>query len=265
MARNSENVMARFLFAILKQKDLKDINWDQVAQDPVLLESITNGHAARMRFSRFRSTVTGKGPQKRRRRVGKARVSKSAKGHPSAKGRPSAKGHPSEKDRPSEKDHQSKKDAVIKPESDVNVSSNAQVCRDVLGLSTYDGNSTSCPSQHQPFRLTSPYMGDTQNDFSPRFATPCSDDLTWVMSVPPAAVENAADSFVRGADAGPDLLNHEAPSPAISTFGTPYGYYPYDSRPVFQSQDISELCATQTLMDYIQNWTNDFHDPQFLW
>jgi len=58
MSPNSDNAMARFLFAILKQKNLKDIDWNQVAQDPVLLQPISNGHAARMRYSRFRATVT---------------------------------------------------------------------------------------------------------------------------------------------------------------------------------------------------------------
>lgn len=42
---------------MLKQKCLKDIDWNRVACDPVLLEEISNGHAARMRFSRFRTTV----------------------------------------------------------------------------------------------------------------------------------------------------------------------------------------------------------------
>jgi hypothetical protein len=76
MSPNSDNAMARFLFAILKQKNLKDIDWNLVASDPVLLQPITNGHAARMRYSRFRATVTGSESQKRNRVDGKARVSK---------------------------------------------------------------------------------------------------------------------------------------------------------------------------------------------
>ncbi|TWU78647.1 hypothetical protein ED733_005485 [Metarhizium rileyi] len=85
MSPNSDNAMARFLFAILKQKNLKDIDWNQVAQDPVLLQSITNGHAARMRYSRFRATVTGHEPQKRGHHGGKKRVSKSSKTDHSSK------------------------------------------------------------------------------------------------------------------------------------------------------------------------------------
>ncbi|KAK5997106.1 hypothetical protein PT974_02458 [Cladobotryum mycophilum] len=79
MTPNSDNAMARFLFAILKQKNLKDIDWNQVASDPVLLEPITNGHAARMRYSRFRATVSGQ-PSKRRVSGEKPRVSKPKKG-----------------------------------------------------------------------------------------------------------------------------------------------------------------------------------------
>ncbi|RMZ91559.1 hypothetical protein DV736_g1215, partial [Chaetothyriales sp. CBS 134916] len=45
----------RFLYLILKQLDLKIINWQQVADDL----GIKNGHAARMRWSRFRGHVEG--------------------------------------------------------------------------------------------------------------------------------------------------------------------------------------------------------------
>ncbi|PCD41762.1 hypothetical protein AU210_004306 [Fusarium oxysporum f. sp. radicis-cucumerinum] len=82
MAPNSENAMARFLLAILNQKNLKDIDWNQVASDPVLIEPITNGHAARMRFARFKTTVLGTQPQKRTRPAGpadKSRVTKARK------------------------------------------------------------------------------------------------------------------------------------------------------------------------------------------
>ncbi|KAK2830993.1 hypothetical protein FQN49_007108 [Arthroderma sp. PD_2] len=45
----------KFLYTILKQLDLKSIDWNLVASQ---LE-ITNGHAARMRFSRFRQHMEG--------------------------------------------------------------------------------------------------------------------------------------------------------------------------------------------------------------
>ncbi|KAL1841421.1 hypothetical protein VTJ49DRAFT_7098 [Mycothermus thermophilus] len=66
MANNNDYVMSRFLFAILEQKCLKDIDWNKVARNPILAQSITNGHAARMRFSRFKSSVLGLEPQRRR-------------------------------------------------------------------------------------------------------------------------------------------------------------------------------------------------------
>ncbi|KAI1932394.1 hypothetical protein LOZ65_000688 [Ophidiomyces ophidiicola] len=46
---------AKFLYTILKQLDLKLIDWSLVASQL----DITNGHAARMRFSRFRQHMEG--------------------------------------------------------------------------------------------------------------------------------------------------------------------------------------------------------------
>ncbi|KAI1438571.1 hypothetical protein GGR50DRAFT_368703 [Xylaria sp. CBS 124048] len=67
MASNNDNAMTRFLFAILRQKNLKDIDWNQVAHDPILAQEITNGHAARMRYSRFKSAMLGLEPTRRNR------------------------------------------------------------------------------------------------------------------------------------------------------------------------------------------------------
>ncbi|GAP85713.1 hypothetical protein SAMD00023353_1300070 [Rosellinia necatrix] len=80
MSANNDNAMTRFLFAILRQKNLKDIDWNKVAHDPILAHEITNGHAARMRYSRFRSSMLGIEPT-RRNRTGppKSRVTKSKK------------------------------------------------------------------------------------------------------------------------------------------------------------------------------------------
>ncbi|KAI0192658.1 hypothetical protein EV127DRAFT_37138 [Xylaria flabelliformis] len=86
MSSNNDNAMTRFLFAILKQKNLKDIDWNQVAHDPILTQEITNGHAARMRYSRFRAAMLGLEPV-RRTRTGpnKSRVTKSKKNAKSRK------------------------------------------------------------------------------------------------------------------------------------------------------------------------------------
>ncbi|RFU80941.1 hypothetical protein TARUN_1226 [Trichoderma arundinaceum] len=169
MSPNSDNAMARFLFAILKQKNLKDIDWNQVAADPVLIEPITNGHAARMRYSRFRATVTGHTPSKRGRPSDKARTAKVKKGV------------------------QAKKDKPIKPEPGS------------AGLSSY--------AQFSPeslASLTSPYMGDC-DDFSARFLTPCSDDMTQGLSIPPSALEDIRHTsglMFPPLDGNSDFMNH---------------------------------------------------------
>ncbi|KAI9763016.1 MAG: hypothetical protein M4579_000079 [Chaenotheca gracillima] len=59
----SDQAHAKFLYTILKQLDLKSIDWSVVASQ---LE-ITNGHAARMRFSRFKQHMEGVTPCPRRR------------------------------------------------------------------------------------------------------------------------------------------------------------------------------------------------------
>ncbi|KAK8086413.1 hypothetical protein PG994_001387 [Apiospora phragmitis] len=79
---NNDTAMTRFLFAILKQKNLKDIDWNAVARDPILSQEITNGHAARMRYSRFRQAMLGLEPKPRNKVAAekdKHRVTKSKK------------------------------------------------------------------------------------------------------------------------------------------------------------------------------------------
>ncbi|CCC10955.1 hypothetical protein SMACR_04184 [Sordaria macrospora] len=76
----TENAMARFLFAILQQKSLKDIDWNEVAASPFLSQKISNGHAARMRYSRFRASMLGTEPRPRNRtNPDKNRVTKTKK------------------------------------------------------------------------------------------------------------------------------------------------------------------------------------------
>ncbi|KAH7040559.1 uncharacterized protein B0I36DRAFT_219722, partial [Microdochium trichocladiopsis] len=82
MSTSNDNPMARFLFAILKQKNLKDIDWNEVARDSVLVEEISNGHAARMRYARFRDAMLGVEPTRRNRTAStasKSRVTKPKK------------------------------------------------------------------------------------------------------------------------------------------------------------------------------------------
>lgn len=66
-----------------------------MAHDPILAQEITNGHAARMRYSRFRSAMLGLEPQRRNRTsANKSRVSKSKKEPKSKKATPGIKQDP---------------------------------------------------------------------------------------------------------------------------------------------------------------------------
>ncbi|KAL2066672.1 hypothetical protein VTL71DRAFT_2744 [Oculimacula yallundae] len=76
----NDNPITRLLYAILSQKCLKDINWDKVANDPLLVEDKKiNGHAARMRYSRFKKQMdaaSGNLPPPTPRKPRKSRVEK---------------------------------------------------------------------------------------------------------------------------------------------------------------------------------------------
>ncbi|KAE8440975.1 hypothetical protein EG329_006138 [Mollisiaceae sp. DMI_Dod_QoI] len=56
----SDTAIQELLYAILKQKCLKDLKWEEVASDPIHSKPITNGHAARMRYSRFKKQMDRK-------------------------------------------------------------------------------------------------------------------------------------------------------------------------------------------------------------
>ncbi|PQE29839.1 hypothetical protein CJF32_00000512 [Rutstroemia sp. NJR-2017a WRK4] len=97
----NEMSINRLLYAMLSQKCLKDIcmilpttgpfrhshvhlhnkiDWNKVAQDPFLAQEITNGHAARMRYSRFKKqmeeTTFSPPPQPRTDTIRRGRVKK---------------------------------------------------------------------------------------------------------------------------------------------------------------------------------------------
>ncbi|PTB67507.1 hypothetical protein BBK36DRAFT_1115582 [Trichoderma citrinoviride] len=220
MSPNSDNAMARFLFAILKQKNLKDIDWNQVAADPVLIEPITNGHAARMRYSRFRATVTGHTPSKRGRPSDKSKVSKSKKGAPTKKEKP------------------------IKQEP---------------GSSSLAGYPQFSPESLPS--LTSPYMPDC-DDFAARFLTPCSDDMTQALSMPPSleSIRHPSSLMFPPLDGNSDFLNHTGhgglPSTSQSAFDMAYDLsgYPGD----VASQGLSHTGGSQPLGDW-DDRLNDHH------
>ncbi|KAL4949653.1 hypothetical protein BDW69DRAFT_202698 [Aspergillus filifer] len=58
----TDSAPARFFYAMLRQLDLKNIDWNLVASE----NEISNGHAARMRYHRFRNQVENIQPQKRK-------------------------------------------------------------------------------------------------------------------------------------------------------------------------------------------------------
>ncbi|KAI1764314.1 hypothetical protein GGR53DRAFT_324254 [Hypoxylon sp. FL1150] len=163
---NNDNQMARFLFAILQQKNLKDINWDLVAHNEILTNKITNGHAARMRYSRFKSAILGLEPTRRNRTSpGKSRVTKS------------------------KKEPKGKKNSIVKSESVLpeSVSPEPQFAQD-----SREGSATVIKQETTPYsfdhrftpRLTpgmtpgptsAMSMSSAPNVIQPRFLTPCSD------------------------------------------------------------------------------------------
>ncbi|MCJ1397947.1 hypothetical protein MMC11_001143 [Xylographa trunciseda] len=98
----NDSATSRFLYTILKQLDHKSIDWNAVASD---LE-ITNGHAARMRFSRFKQHMEGIPPTPRKprsdaRQHKKAKTEKNVK----AEGKPAKAEKSSMKSEPMEQQH----------------------------------------------------------------------------------------------------------------------------------------------------------------
>lgn len=234
MSPNIDNAMARFLFAILRQKNLKDIDWNQVAQDPVLMSPITNGHAARMRYSRFRSTILNHETQKRGRVGDKGRVSKQTK-----------------------KDTQSRKSSIVKSESSASLSSYAQL---------------------SPASMTSPYMGELQDEFSTRFLTPCSDDMTSGLCINPASMRNAnarhsdASLFSTNMDGCTEFMTQvghdqtglgHSPETDFNTFEAAFDMTGYKMVSVEgpQPNDALIMNEHQLLPEFTPEWNDRMHLP----
>ncbi|KAM0325425.1 hypothetical protein ACHAQA_007411 [Verticillium albo-atrum] len=215
---NSDNQMTRFLFAILKQKNLKDIDWNAVAHDPVLSQPITNGHAARMRYSRFRSGMLGLEPQKRNRTNTKNKVTKPKKDQKTIKPEDLVKAEPGLNNRNAYSDIRSGSPLNVKQE-------------------------TSQPMYHQnqytPTSMASPAGPESHSAPQMRLLTPCSDDMLTAPHPmhfsPPASVLGAFDM----PQAGPCVHEHEhhleagqdhtlwPGSPAFSAFDAAYNLDEY--------------------------------------
>ncbi|KAF5026205.1 hypothetical protein F66182_1710 [Fusarium sp. NRRL 66182] len=238
MTPNSENAMARFLLAILNQKNLKDIDWNQVASDPVLLQPITNGHAARMRFARFRATVTGHEPQKRTRPAdNKSRVTKS------------------------KKPQQPKRDSLAK---------SAQIGQSPTIKQEH--NQHGYLAQFSPASTSSPYLTDNRDDFNPRFLTPCSDDMTQGLAINPASLEHLRmrNGFGPSMDCAPDFMAQPAhdhitmgQSP-FHTFDAAYDLTSYKTAlGDMQSPAALDLDSAPSLADCSPEWADHFNDHSF--
>ncbi|KAF5553267.1 hypothetical protein FPHYL_8779 [Fusarium phyllophilum] len=252
MAPNSENAMARFLLAILNQKNLKDIDWNQVASDPVLIEPITNGHAARMRFARFKTTVLGTQPQKRTRPVDptdKSRVTKARK------------------------TQQPKKNSIVNSESSSSVSSYAQVRQSPI--IKQEQNQHAYMAQFSPASTSSPFLNDNLDDFgcSSRFLTPCSDDMQQGLSINPASLEDTRqrNGFGPSMDCPPDFMAQ----PAIHDFMTmgQSHFHTFDAacnetsyNSVLgdaQSPVALDLNGAPPMQDCGSDWPDHFNDTSF--
>ncbi|WZH46346.1 uncharacterized protein QYS62_007420 [Fusarium acuminatum] len=246
MTPNSENAMARFLLAILNQKNLKDIDWNQVAADPVLLQPITNGHAARMRFARFRATVTGHEPQKRARPADKCRVTKA------------------------KKPQQPKRDIVGKTDSRVDLVSYAQVHHSPLIKQEQNHGYL---AQFSPASTSSPYLTDNRgDDFNTRFLTPCSDDMTQGLAINPASLEDLRmrNGFGPSMDTAPDFMPPPTHDPIamgqspFHTFDAAYDLTSYKSAiGDVQSPTALDLTGGPTFPDCNPDWSDQFGDHSF--
>lgn len=181
MSSNNDNAMARFLFCILQQKDLKDvsvlgyagyavyisrpprltskqIDWNKVAHNPILTQEITNGHAARMRYSRFRASLLGIEPQRRNRGPNKSKVTKS------------------------KKDPKGKKEKEDQVTSELNAASLARhddlkthIKNEAVVKTEVQRSQSHVQSRLTPADLPPISMADSQLHFHNRLMTPCSD------------------------------------------------------------------------------------------
>ncbi|KAI2473357.1 hypothetical protein F4781DRAFT_427374 [Annulohypoxylon bovei var. microspora] len=214
---NNDNPMTRFLFAILQQKNLKDIDWTQVAHDPILGEGkkITNGHAARMRYSRFRSAMLGLEPTRRNRTgLSKSRVSKSKK-EPRARRDENVKSEPAP-DSPEPHDSIEAPPPRIKQESP---------------YPTFESRLTPRLTPGPVPMSAIQNMANTSGVIQPRLLTPCSDIDMFspsppLMSSPSSGMITSPNSFEFRESPCPD---HNDPMwPTVPPYAAYSPSYPFD-------------------------------------
>ena len=210
------------------------IDWDAVATDPCLLRDIPNGHAARMQYSRFRSTIIGSEAQKKKngsRNGDKGRPSKSRKG-----------------------DH-SGDESIVESESSSSLSSYAR--RSLSGQIKQEYTQGVDLSQLSPASFPSPYLGDSKEDFNSRFLTPCSDDMAPAMTVRSS----------KGHHGGQDVSSYGPP--AMDCAADFMNASEHDHSPMFTNFDVAydldrELQTQHSLLDCDFDWNERFQDPNTL-
>ncbi|KAK0626154.1 hypothetical protein B0T14DRAFT_509276 [Immersiella caudata] len=215
----NDNAMTRFLFAILQQKCLKDIDWNKVAHDPILAQEITNGHAARMRYSRFKAAMLGLEPQRRNRtNPNRNRVTKKKKDDKASK-----KDGPSRNDDADEDKYDSGNPSPIKRELNHNnhldddppsiLSPKVKEERIFTAPSPLDHPSSQPPPQFS----TNPTMSEMQSRLHMRLLTPCSDSDVLAAYSPASEMlhSDTAPSFDFRSEAAPHH-HHHAPESVVS-------------------------------------------------
>ncbi|KAJ0160332.1 hypothetical protein CTA2_8149 [Colletotrichum tanaceti] len=246
MSSATDNQMTRFLFAILKQKNLKDIDWNAVAHDPILAQPITNGHAARMRYSRFRSAMLGLEPQKRNRATAnKNRVTKTKKEQKPPHKREEDSGNERVKPEPGTLESL-RHHAEARPRSPVKVKQ--------------EHSQPPYRQQFTPTSMASPTAPECQSAFQSRMLTPCSDDMfsaphtlqfspsASLMSAHPAFDIPQTMSCAHDQDRHQNAHDHNtwAPSPIYSAFDAAYD---------IEGFGVGALCDHH----HVQGHTNDIN------
>lgn len=198
-----------------------------------------------MRYSRFRATVTGHTPSKRGRSSDKSRVSKSKKSAPTKKEKP------------------------IKQEpGSSSLAGYPQVRRFVnrsvgyMQLTYHDQFSPESLAS-----LASPYIADCNDfkdcdDFTARFLTPCSDDMTQALSMPASleSIRHSGGLMFPPLDGNSDFLNHTGhglPSTSQSAFDMAYDMSSFPGE--IASQGLSHTGGSQPLGD----WDDRLNDQHF--
>ncbi|OLN92103.1 hypothetical protein CCHL11_01509 [Colletotrichum chlorophyti] len=266
MSSNTDNQMTRFLFAILKQKNLKDIDWNAVAHDPILTQPITNGHAARMRYSRFRSAMLGLEPQKRNRTAAnKNRVTKSKK-----------------ELKPKKEEEDDKQRVKPEPGTLEALRQSGMPVRSPVTVKQ-EHCQPSYRQQFTPTSMASPPAPECQPAFPPRLLTPCSDD----MFSAPHSLQFSPSANIMATHAAFDIPSaipcaheqhhhHEhdhnswAPSPIYSAFDAAYDIEGFGVGGVCDHQHIQGHTdemhgspALNSLMPEHMNIKNEHWDSQF--